>query len=126
MFKNIAIWLVVALVLMTVFNQFSTRQTAQAQMDYSQFIQEVKQGQITKVVISNHVLKGVKSDGKHFTSYAPSDPWMVSDLLKNGGSDRSETGRGAIIPDESVRVLVPDAALDRCVDILHAPDAGWW
>ncbi|BBP03971.1 ATP-dependent zinc metalloprotease FtsH [Sulfuriferula plumbiphila] len=84
MFKNIAIWLVVALVLMTVFNQFSTRQTAQAQMDYSQFIDEVKQGQIAKVVISNHVLKGVKTDGKHFTSYAPSDPWMVSDLLKNG------------------------------------------
>ncbi len=84
MFKNIAIWLVVALVLMTVFNQFSTRQTAQAQMDYSQFIGEVKQGQIAKVVISNHVLKGVKTDGKHFTSYAPSDPWMVSDLLKNG------------------------------------------
>jgi len=84
MFKNIAIWLVVALVLMTVFNQFSTRQTAQAQMDYSQFIQEVKQGQIAKVVVSNHVLKGVKTDGKHFTSYAPSDPWMVSDLLKNG------------------------------------------
>lgn len=84
MFKNIAIWLVVALVLMTVFNQFTTHQTAQSQMDYSQFIQEVKQGEITKVVISNHVLKGVKSDGKQFTSYAPSDPWMVSDLLKNG------------------------------------------
>ncbi|MEQ1668110.1 MAG: ATP-dependent metallopeptidase FtsH/Yme1/Tma family protein, partial [Sulfuriferula sp.] len=84
MFKNIAIWLVVALVMMTVFNQFSTRQVAQAQMDYSQFIDEVKQGGITKVVIENHVIKGVKSDGKRFSTYAPSDPWMVSDLLKNG------------------------------------------
>ena len=84
MFKNIAIWLVVALVMMTVFNQFSTRQVTQAQMDYSQFIDEVKQGQITKVVIENHVIKGVKNDGKRFSTYAPSDPWMVSDLLKNG------------------------------------------
>lgn len=84
MFKNIAIWLVVALVMMTVFNQFSSRQVAQAQMDYSQFIDEVKQGQITKVVIENHVIKGVKNDGKRFSTYAPSDPWMVSDLLKNG------------------------------------------
>ena len=84
MFKNIAIWLVVALVLMTVFNQFSTKQTAQSQMDYSQFIEEVKQGQIARVVIENHVLKGEKTDGKRFTSYAPSDPWLVSDLLKNG------------------------------------------
>jgi cell division protease FtsH len=84
MFKNIAIWLVVALVLMTVFNQFGTHQAAQSQVDYSQFLDEVKQGQVAKVTIENHVLKGVKTDGKTFTSYAPSDPWMVSDLLKNG------------------------------------------
>jgi cell division protease FtsH len=84
MFKNIAIWLVVALVMMTVFNQFGSRQTAQAQMDYSQFVDEVKQGQIAKVVIENHVIKGVKTDGKRFSTYAPSDPWLVSDLLKNG------------------------------------------
>ena len=85
MFKNIAIWLVVALVLMTVFNQFGAgRQASQSQMDYSQFIEEVKQGQIAKVVIENHVIKGAKTDGKRFSTYAPSDPWMVSDLLKNG------------------------------------------
>jgi cell division protease FtsH len=76
MFKSVGIWLVVALVLMTVFNQFSQKQqqTAQAQLDYSQFLEEVKQGQIAKVTI----------DGKKITSYAPSDLWMVSDLLKNG------------------------------------------
>lgn len=82
--KNIAIWLVIALVLMTVFNQFSTKHAAMNQMDYSQFIQEVREGHISKVVIEGHVLKGQKADGKRFTSYAPSDPWMVSDLLKNG------------------------------------------
>ncbi|NOT16910.1 MAG: ATP-dependent metallopeptidase FtsH/Yme1/Tma family protein [Sulfuriferula sp.] len=86
MFKNIAIWLVVALVMMTVFNQFSARQTPQAQMSYSQFLDEVKQGQIAKVVIENHVIKGTKNDGKNFSTYAPSDIWMVSDLLKNGVS----------------------------------------
>ncbi len=84
LFKNIAIWLVIALILMTVFNQFSARQTAQAQVDYSQFIEEVRQGQIAKVTIEGHVLRGVRSDGKRFNTYAPSDPWLVSDLLKNG------------------------------------------
>ena len=84
MFKNIAIWLVVALVLMTVFNQFNSHQETQTQMDYSQFISEVKQGQIAKVVVENHVIKGIQSDGKHFSTYAPTDLWMVSDLLKYG------------------------------------------
>src|SRR5512132_3716015 len=69
---------------MTVFNQFSTRQTAQKAMEYSQFIEEVKQGHIAKVTIEGRVLKGVKTTGERFTTYSPSDPWLVSDLLKNG------------------------------------------
>jgi cell division protease FtsH len=84
--KNIAIWLIIAVILMTVFNQFGAQRTAQSQMPYSQFIQEVRQQQISKVVIEGNVLKGERSDGQRFTSYAPSDPWMVSDLLKNGVS----------------------------------------
>jgi cell division protease FtsH len=84
--KNIAIWLIIAVVLMTVFNQFGSQRSTQSQMPYSQFIEEVRQQQITKVVIEGNVLKGERSDGQRFTSYAPSDPWMVSDLLKNGVS----------------------------------------
>jgi cell division protease FtsH len=85
MFKSVGIWLVVALVLMTVFNQFSQRQqSTQVQLDYSQFLEEVKQGQIAKVTIEGRTLKAVTIDGKRITSYAPSDLWMVSDLLKNG------------------------------------------
>ncbi len=82
--KNVAIWLVIALVLMTVFNQFTQRQTTQGPMEYSQFIEEVKQGKIAKVTIEGRTLKGTKQDGKRFTTYSPSDPWLVSDLLKNG------------------------------------------
>jgi cell division protease FtsH len=82
--KNVAIWLVIALVLMTVFNQFSTRQASQKAVEYSQFIEEVKQGRIAKVTIEGRMLKGVKSTGERFTTYSPSDPWLVSDLLKNG------------------------------------------
>ncbi len=84
LFKNVAIWLVIALILMTVFNQFGARHTAQSQVDYSQFIEEVKQGQVAKVTIEGHVLRGTRGDGGHFTTYAPSDPWLVSDLLKAG------------------------------------------
>ncbi len=84
MFKNLAVWLVIGLVLMTVFNQFNTRQVAQASMEYSQFIEEVKQGRITKVVMEGRTLKATTTDGKRITSYAPPDLWLVSDLLKSG------------------------------------------
>jgi cell division protease FtsH len=81
--KNIAIWLIVALVLMTVFNQFGIKKADETQVVYSQFIQEVKEGRIAKVTIDGRVLRGVTNDGKRFNTYAPSDPWLVSDLLKN-------------------------------------------
>ena len=86
LFKSIGIWLVVALVLMTIFNQFSSRQqqSAQVQMDYSQFLEEVRQGHITKVIIEGRTLKAVTSDGKRISSFAPQDLWLVSDLIKNG------------------------------------------
>jgi cell division protease FtsH len=86
LFKSIGIWLVVALVLMTVFNQFNSHQpsSAQAQMDYSQFLEEVRQGHVSKVTIEGRTLKAVTTDGKRITSYAPQDLWLVSDLIKNG------------------------------------------
>jgi len=77
-----AVWLVIGIVLMTVFNQFNTRQTAQSMMDYSAFLDEVKQGRITKVVIQGRTLDATTVEGKKLTTYAPADLWMVSDLLK--------------------------------------------
>jgi cell division protease FtsH len=86
LFKSIGIWLVVALVLMTIFNQFSSRQMqgGQTQVDYTQFLEEVKQGHIAKVTIEGHTLRATTTEGKRITSYAPTDLWMVSDLLKAG------------------------------------------
>jgi len=82
LFKNFAVWLVIGIVLMTVFNQFNARQTAQATMEYSQFLDEVKQGHISKVLIQGRTLEATTMDGKKITSYSPPDLWMVSDLLK--------------------------------------------
>ncbi|HWQ38877.1 MAG TPA: ATP-dependent zinc metalloprotease FtsH [Burkholderiales bacterium] len=69
---------------MTVFNQFSARQQQQSTMDYSQFIDEVKQGVVSRVTIEGRVLRVQKTDGRKYTVYSPSDPWLVSDLLKAG------------------------------------------
>ena len=84
MFKNLVIWLVIGLVLMTVFNQFNTRQISQAPMDYSQFYEEVKAGRIAEVVIEGRNLKAKTTEGKTVTSYSPGDIWLISDLLKYG------------------------------------------
>ena len=81
--KSIAIWVAIALILMTIFNQFSGSSKNDTSLVYSQFMQQVKEGRITKVEIDNHRIKGTTSEGKKFNTYAPTDPWLVSDLLKN-------------------------------------------
>ena len=55
--KNVAIWLVIALVLMTVFNQFNTRQAAQSIIPYSQFMEEVKQGRVSSAVVEGRTVR---------------------------------------------------------------------
>ena len=82
-FKNVAIWLAIAMVLLAIFNLSGVKNSADNQIVYSQFIQEVKSGRIAKVQIDGRVLHGTTQDGKKFNSYAPTDPWLVSDLLKN-------------------------------------------
>jgi len=52
--KNIAIWVIIGLVLMTVFNQFSKRQETQNQVEYSTFIGDVEAGRVQSVVIEGH------------------------------------------------------------------------
>ncbi|MBI3145568.1 MAG: ATP-dependent metallopeptidase FtsH/Yme1/Tma family protein, partial [Pseudogulbenkiania sp.] len=86
--KNIAIWVIIGLVLMTVFNQFNKRQDTQNQIEYSQFISDVESGKVQSLSIEGHPLrgqwlKGKRADGSSFMTYAPYDPQLVDDLIKN-------------------------------------------
>ena len=86
--KNIAIWVIIGLVLMTVFNQFSKRQDTQNLVEYSQFISDLESGRVQSVTIEGHPLRGQWLKGKctgggAFTTYAPDDPKLGDDLIKN-------------------------------------------
>jgi cell division protease FtsH len=87
MLKNLVIWLVIGLVLMTVFNQFNTRQSSQAvQMEYSEFMDAAKQGQIAKVEIQGRTIRATTQDKRQIVVNSPGlyDIWMVGDLMKYG------------------------------------------
>lgn len=86
MFKNILLWIVIIMVLMSVFNNFGPRggQNDSA-LSYSQFIDAVTAGQVQEVILDDESgIKGTLQTGQQFTSYAPNDPHLVDDLLANG------------------------------------------
>jgi len=83
--KNVVLWLVIAMVLMTVFNNFSSRHSgAKNEVDYSSFLSEVKQGRIDRVVIQGRTIYARTRAGDSYVSYSPGDPGMIGDLLKSG------------------------------------------
>ncbi|MBO1927423.1 ATP-dependent zinc metalloprotease FtsH [Thiomicrorhabdus sp. 6S2-11] len=84
MLKNILVWVVVATILMTVFNHFSTQgQNASSRLDYSDFIDQVHQGQVSQVIIEGQTIRGIYGSGQSFTTYNPGDPGLMGDLLDN-------------------------------------------
>ncbi|HLF97851.1 MAG TPA: ATP-dependent zinc metalloprotease FtsH [Methylococcaceae bacterium] len=83
MLKNILLWVVVAVLLMSVFNNFGPRRSAETGMAYSQFINSVKSGQVQQVMIDGQVIKGRMSSGETFTTFSPNDPHLIDDLLAN-------------------------------------------
>ena len=86
LFKNLAIWMVIGVVLMTVFNQFNTRQVAPNTMEYSQFMDEARAGRISKAVIDGRLVRATTLEGRQVSVYTPGvqDIWMVSDLMRAG------------------------------------------
>jgi len=82
--KNLMLWVVIAIVLMTVFNNFGPKTSGSQTINYSDFINEVQQGRVQRVEIEEHTVKGTRIDGSRFTTMTPpEDPKMVDDLLSN-------------------------------------------
>ncbi|HAU07231.1 MAG TPA: ATP-dependent metalloprotease, partial [Gammaproteobacteria bacterium] len=85
MMKNIILWAVIAVVLMSLFNNFGPRTKKSDEIDYSTFIASVKNGAVSSVNIQDRTIKGQLSDGTDFTTYSPNyDPGLMGDLLNNG------------------------------------------
>ena len=86
MVKNILLWVVIAVVLMSVFNSFGPKVAPSAQMSYSQFLQDAKQGRIAQVTIDGRAIMGRTSGGERFTTYSPEtdNSPMIGELLNHG------------------------------------------
>ena len=84
MAKNLVLWLVIAAVLLMVFQNF-TPTTSGQQVNYSQFVERVQQGQVRQVTIDGLQVQGVRGDGSQFQTIRPqvSDNKLMDDLLAN-------------------------------------------
>ncbi len=81
--KNLLLWLVIAVVLMSVFNNFGNRQGADRTVDYSTFINKVKHGEVDRVTIQGREINGRFKSNEQFKTYSPEtdNRALIGDLL---------------------------------------------
>ncbi|MDN3566251.1 ATP-dependent zinc metalloprotease FtsH [Paeniroseomonas aquatica] len=85
--RNLALWVIVALLLVALFNLFqpgTTGQRGAQQVAYSEFLNEVGAGHVRDVVIQGKTVTGTLTDGRTFQSYTPDDPNLVGRLTEKG------------------------------------------
>lgn len=84
MAKNLILWLIIAAVLVTVMNNFSSPSEPQT-LSYSQFIEQVKDGRVERVTVDGYVITGKRTDGEGFKTIRPAiqDGGLIGDLIDN-------------------------------------------
>ena len=93
--KNIVVWLVLAAILMSVFNSFAP-EPENNNIDYSVFLNEVRNDRVSEVVIADLIIQGERNDGTKFRSVRPNiqDPKLMDDLVNHNvnviGKEREE------------------------------------
>ena len=82
--KQVLVWLVIALVVFTVFKQFDSRTGRSTSLAYSEFMDQAKSGRIKSAEIEGNNIVGKTVDDKLISTYNPNDLWVVGDLMKYG------------------------------------------
>ncbi len=76
-YKNLALWLVISLMVILLFNMFHQPQRASLETTYSQFLASVQKGEISRVTIQGDHVVGTFTDGKKFKTFVPRDSDMI-------------------------------------------------
>ncbi len=84
-YKNLALWLVIGMILIALFNIFNQPLNTQSEVIFSEFMNQVENGQITEVMIQGDSISGKNVDGRSFqTMTPPKDPDLVRILREKG------------------------------------------
>src|SRR5690554_4912235 len=129
MAKNLVLWLVIAAVLLMVFQNFSPTTSGQ-QVNYSQFVEMVQQGQVRQVTIDGLQVQGVRGDGSQSQTIRPqvADNKLTDDLLANQvevtGKDPARQSLRTQLPVAASPILTTIALLVFSMRHMHGGGGG--
>src|SRR5215475_11161848 len=83
-YKNLALWLVIGLIMIALFNVFSRSLRPTREISFSEFLDQVAEGQVQEVTIQGDDIRGTYRSGTSFRTFAPKDPELIPTLRKQG------------------------------------------
>ncbi|MBW1713397.1 MAG: ATP-dependent zinc metalloprotease FtsH [Deltaproteobacteria bacterium] len=83
-YKNLALWLVISLVTVLLFNLFQQPTSVKEKLSYSDFLSQVERGEVVSVTIQGQHITGLSAEGRSFVSFAPDDPQFLPMLREKG------------------------------------------
>jgi cell division protease FtsH len=82
--KNLALWLVISLLMIMLFNMMTQKESDQNQINYTNFLSAIDSGQIMKVTVQGNEISGAYMDGGTFQTYSPLDQELIPSLKEMG------------------------------------------
>jgi len=83
-YKNLALWLVISLVMILLFNMMTQKDREQKPITYTAFLEAVDEGKVREVTVQGSNVEGKYNDDVLFKTYAPNDPNLISELRERG------------------------------------------
>ena len=125
--RNVGFYLLVIFIAITAYDYFSIKPQPVEETSYSEFLQMVDKGEVTKVILVKNSIKVTKKDGGEFTTIAPDEPIGDENLVGKPRSQRSgnncaESQRPAVVDDAPFLPLA-DSNSNRRVVLYHNADA---
>jgi cell division protease FtsH len=82
--RNLALWLVLGLMFLLLFQIFNKQQALEPERDYSEFSEALDKGEISEVLIQGNVIRGRFQSGERFSTYDPGDTQLIERLRNKG------------------------------------------
>ena len=82
--KNLALWLVISLLMIMLFNMMTQKDNAQKQINYTEFLSAVDDGQVSNITFQGNQVSGLYADGTKFQTHAPRDEQLIPELKEKG------------------------------------------
>ena len=126
--KNLAVWLLIGFLVFLIIDFYKTNNSVQQSrvVSYSNFLNDVKNGNVSRVEIRGNNITGEYSNGTLFSTYSPNDPSLIDKLEKNNIEIIAQPLEKKFPwSSRHINIMVSNVIVNWCLDILYEANAIW-